>query len=66
MSLFLCFLLMHFMDATDLIEMHLFVGISTKGASLGLVQWVQYAITPMILKEDNVTPEVFEESRIDA
>ena len=44
------------MDATDLIEMHLFVGISTKGASLVLVQWVQYAITPMILEEDNVTP----------
>ena len=47
MSLFLCFLLMHFMDATDLIEMHLFVGISTKGASLGLVQWVHYAIAPI-------------------
>ena len=56
---------MHFMDATDLIEMHLFVGISTKGASLGFVQWVRYAITPMILEEDNVTPEVFEENRID-
>ena len=65
MSLFLCFLLMHFMDATDLIEMHLFVGISTKGALFGLVQLVQYAITPMIFEDDNITPEVFEESRID-
>ena len=56
---------MHFMDATDLIEMHLFVGISTKGASLGLVQWVQYAITPMILEENNTIPEIFEENHID-
>ena len=51
---------MHFMDATDLIEMHLFVGISTKRAPLGMVQWVQYAITPMIFEIDNTVNFYYE------
>ena len=59
---------MHFMDATDLIEMHLFVGISTKRASfrIGAMGAISNYTHDIGGRQCHIMPKVFEENHIDA